>query len=200
MKKNFNHGLSAFTVLNCLCKSPYKHLIRRWNWKTALLSSFFRGIVILAANLPSGGACALEVMLVEMCYRGLTSGFFSSAIQSFRWVRPAWAATLATIAFIPAIADALEILVQRLHGTERLGATLAASLSLTCLSVLFELFAMRHGILVMGKTGGSLAQDLRSLQQMGCDFLKEGWRWLRTLRFGMQKAAAIAPASSFDRR
>jgi hypothetical protein len=200
-RKNIvSHGLSAVTVLKCLCKSPYKHLIRRWNWKTALFSVFFRGVVILVANLPSGGVCAFEVMLVEICYRGLTSGFFSSAIQSFRCVRPAWAATLVTIAFIPGTADVLEILVQRLHGTERLGATITASLILTCLSVLFELFAMRHGILVMGKTGGTLLQDLRSLCQLGRGSIEEGWRWLGTLRPGMQKAAAIASASSLESR
>ena len=198
MKKMLRHGLTAPTVLKCLCKNPYKHLIRRWNWKTACLSVFIRGIVILAANLPSGGACAFEVMLVEVCYRGLTSGFFSSAIQSFRCVRPAWAATLVTIAFIPGAADVLEIMVHRLHGTQRLGATITASLILTCLSVLFELYAMRHGILVMGKTGGSLLQDLCSIPQLGREFVAEGLRWLGTLRSGMNKTAAIAAASSLE--
>lgn len=198
MKKLANRGLTATTVLKCLCKNPYRHLIRRWNWKTACLSAFSRGIVILAANLPSGGAYAFEVMLVEVCYRGLTSGFFSSAIQSFRCVRPAWAATLVTIAFVPGAADVLEIVVQRLHGTQRLGATIAASLILTCLSVLFELYAMRHGILVMGKTSGSLWQDLRSLRKLGRESVEEGWRWMVTLRPDVQKAEAIAVASSLE--
>jgi hypothetical protein len=200
MKKLANRGLTATTVLKCLCKNPYRHLIRRWNWKTACLSAISRGIVILAANLPSGGSCAFKVMLVEVCYRGLSSGFFSSAIQSFRCVRPAWAATLVTIAFIPGIADILEIMVHRINGTERLGATITASLFLTCFSVLFELYAMRHGILVMGKTGGSLFQDLRRLFQLGCDSVEEGWRWIGTLRPGMQKTEAIAAASTLESR
>jgi hypothetical protein len=184
----------------CLCKNPQRHIVRRWNWKTACLSSISRGIIIFAVNLPSGGACAVLAMCVEMGYRGLTAGFFSAAIQAFRFVRPYWTASMVTMALIPGTADGLELVIHKMHGTSRLGATILASVIITALSTLFELFAMRHGVMVVGKTGGSFSHDLKRIPLLIITFLGEGarllsgvcmWMW-KSLRYSLQLRRRIS--------
>jgi hypothetical protein len=166
--------LAARKVLICLAMNPYRHLIRRWNWKTACLSSVFRGILILLANLSAGPDSAVGAMLAESCYRALTSGFYSAFTQSFRFARPAWAASAIPMILIPIISDSLELSMHGLRGTQRLGATAIASVLFTALSTLFELFVMRHGVLVMGQNQKPLAEDLRRIPKLLIDFVDEG--------------------------
>lgn len=164
-------GLNA--VLGSLLAHPYRRLIRRWNWKTALLSASFRGFLILEATIVSGGADAEEAVCIEVCYRTLTSGFYSAVIQAFRLAQPVWAASLIPMAIIPLASDGIEILVHGVSGNRQLHAIVAASLAFTSLSVLFELAAMRRGILVVGANSGSLMDDLRRLPRLPLDILRE---------------------------
>jgi hypothetical protein len=153
-------GLAVHHVMLCLIMNPYRHLIRRWNYKSACLSALSRGTAILLANLSSGGASAAGAMLAEVLYRGLTSGFYSSAIQSFRYARPFWGAGLVSMAMLPVFGEALEFALHRMRGTQRLGTTVLVSAIITAISSLIELYAMRRNILTVGNTSGSLIQDL----------------------------------------
>jgi hypothetical protein len=172
--------LTVNKVLLCLALNPYRHLIRRWNWKSAGLSSVFRGILILLANLSAGPNRAAGAMLAESCYRALTSGFYSAFTQSFRFSGPAWAASAIPMILIPIISDSLEITMHGLRGTQRLGATAAASVIFTAISTLFELYIMRHGVLVMGQNRKPLAEDLKRIPKLFHDFLGEGLQLLST--------------------
>ncbi len=168
--------LAVYRVLVCLAKNPCRHLIRRWNWKSACLSAFFRGILILLANLSAGGASAVGAMFAEIFYRALTSGFCSAMTQAFRFARPVWAASVVPMFLIPIIADSCEFAMHGLRGTQRLGATAAASLIFTAVSTLFELFAMRHGVFVMGQDSRPLMDDLKRAPRLMMDFVGGGMR------------------------
>jgi hypothetical protein len=178
MNPRFRRVLTVTAVIGCLAQRPYRHLVRRWNWKTAGLSSFSRGILILLANFAAGPQSAVAAMLAESSYRALTSGFYSAFTQSFRFARPAWVASAIPMIIIPIISDTLEIFIHGLRGTPCLGATALASVVFTAISTLFELFAMRHGVLVMGKSRQSLANDLGKIPTLLIAFFAEGIRLL----------------------
>jgi len=182
--------LAVDGVLLCLVKNPYRHLIRRWNWKSACLSAFSRGLLILIANLSAGRASALGAMFAEVCYRALTSGFYSALTQAFRFAEPVWAASAIPMALIPFVADGFEFVVHGVRGTQRLGATIAASVIFTAISTLFELFAMRQGVLVMGQNSKPLLQDLRRVPDLIWDFLSEGVRLLSAAGAATRKSSS----------
>jgi hypothetical protein len=163
--------LTVDKVSYCLLRHPYRHVFRRWNWKSAFLSAFFRGILIFCVNLSTGGVNATSAMLAEICYRSLTSGFCSSIVQSFRYVRPVWAATITSLTLVPVMCDLIEFLMHKARGTQMLGATMAASAVFTLFSVLIELFIMRHGILVIGHNSNSLLEDLRKIPALMMEFV-----------------------------
>jgi hypothetical protein len=161
-----NKRLTVDKVLICLFRHPYRHMIRRWNWKAAFLSTFFRGFLILMANLSFGRVSAAGAMFVEICYRALTSGFYSSITQSFRYAQPAWAASLMSMVLLPVISETIEFGVHRLRGAQQLGATITASVAFTVFATLIELFAMRHGILVVGQNSRSIQQDIKNFHRL----------------------------------
>ncbi len=153
--------------------NPYRHVIRRWNWKSACLSAVFRGVLIFLTNLSAGGFSAVGAMLTEACYRALTSGFYSALTQTFRFAQPVWLASVIPMIIIPIIADSCEFAVHGISGTKRVVATVAVSMIFTAISTLLELFAMRRGVLVMGQNSRSLFQDLKSLPKLLMDILTE---------------------------
>ena len=183
--------LAVSRVLVCLFLNPYRHLIRRWNWKAAFLSSTFRGIVILLVNLRAGSDAAVAAMLAEACYRAVTSGFYSSVSQAFRRAQPIWAASIIAMAVPPAFGDTMEFMMHRARGTQRLGATIAASLIISAVSTLFEMFAMRRGILIVGQTSGSLLQDLQTVPELIIAFWNQGKRSLLTPLVLMWKSSKL---------
>jgi hypothetical protein len=181
MHNKTHNRLSVDKVLICLSINPYRHIIRRWNWKSACLSAFSRGILILLINLSAGGASAAGAMLVEACYRALTSGFYSALTQAFRFAQPVWAASAIPMILIPIIADSCEFAVHGIHGTQRLAATVAASMIFTAITTLLELFAMRRGVLVMGRNSRPLLEDLKSFPNLFMDALREAWRFIPSI-------------------
>ncbi len=191
MRVELRSKLKVDTVLICLVTNPYRHVIRRWNWKTACLSACFRGMVIMIANLAGGGAGAMAAMFTEVCYRALSSGFCSAVTQAFRFAQPAWMASVVTMALIPAISDTLEFTVHRTCGTQRLGATITATVIITAISTLIELFAMRRGVLVVGQNGGSLPKDLKKAPELFIAFCGDGLCLIQALLSWAQKSFTI---------
>ncbi len=173
MSYETRNRLTVDGVLVCLAKNPYRHLIRRWNWKSACISALLRGIVIFLANISAGGLSAVGAMTAEVCYRGMTSGFYSALTQAFRFAQPVWAASAVPMVLIPLIGDSCEFAMHGMRGTQRLGTTMAVSMIFTAVSVLFELFAMRRGIFVMGQNSRPFVQDLKSLPKLALDFGNE---------------------------
>jgi len=169
---------SVGAVLSRLIRHPVQHLVRRWNWKSALLSSLFRASIFFFTNLVAGWHAALGAMLAELALRGITSGFYGAITEAFSVARPAWAAMATAMAVLPFLNHSLEFLVHWLRGTPKLGLSITASVIFTALSTSFNVYAMRHGVLTVGDGSKRLREDLGRVLPLLLRFLLAGPRAL----------------------
>lgn len=175
--------VSLRTALAALFQSPVELLIRRWNWKSAFFSSLFRAGLFFGVNLKAGLDAAVSAMLVEFVYRAATAGFYGALTQSLRKVTPAWHGSLAAMILLPVAGHAMEFVIHWLRGTPKLGESILASVGFTLISTLFNLHAMRRGVLVTGGEGRSIWCDLRALPEVVATFVlwlpKQLTMWVR---------------------
>ncbi|HEU0177176.1 MAG TPA: hypothetical protein VFV58_23170 [Blastocatellia bacterium] len=153
-------------------------LLRRWNWKTALLSGCVRGTIFFISNLGAGLGAAIGAMAVEAALFATLAGFYGALAQIFRRAQPAWAATMTVMILIPAVNHTLEYVLHYANGTKKIMAGVATSVSLSMLSSVFNLFAMRRGVLIVGDERSSLIDDLRRMPRVVFDFVMAVPRWL----------------------
>lgn len=144
-----------------LARHPIDGLVRRWNWKSALLSALVRAVLFLATNLTGGWRAAWAAFFTELVFRACTSGFYGAMTEAFVCVRPVWAAAVATMILLPVVSHAMELAVHVARGTPELARSIAASAVFTVVSTGYNLFAMRHGALLVGPGHASLVDDLR---------------------------------------
>jgi len=154
-----------------LISHPRRVLIDRWNWKAAFLSATFRAALFLCANLTAGWRAATGAMLAEFLYRAATSGFYGAITEAFSKAEPRWAAATAVGLLLPAASHSAELAVHLLRHTPKISASLIASVCFTVLSTLFNLYAMSHGALLVGKGGSSVVSDLRRMPGLVGGFL-----------------------------
>lgn len=163
-----------------LIRHPIQNLLRKWNWKSALLSSVLRASVFFLTNLSAGLPAAVAAMNTELVFRGITSGFYGTITESLRKAEPAWSAAVAAMILLPLANHSMELLVHWLRGTHNLVSSILASVALTAVSTLFNLFAMRRGALIVGDERRSLLDDLRRLPLLLVEFLlilpRRAWR------------------------
>lgn len=188
------------TVWHCfreLATRPGEMLLRRWNWKSAVFSSIIRALIFFFANLRSGWHAAFGAMLAELLYRGVTAGFYGALTQAFGEVEPEWAAGIAVSLLLPIVSHTIEFGVHWLRGTPHLKASIIASASFTVLSTLFNVYAMRRGVLVVGYSAGSVASDMSRIPRLIAGFVACGpvavYRWLRrALAAPIEEAAELS--------
>ena len=193
-------GQSPLHILWRLCTNPTEYLLRRWNWKQALFSSFFRGLIFFFSNLTAGWRAATSAMLIEFAYRGLMCGFYGAATQAFREAEPQWAGMLAACVIVPLSTHSLEFCVHLLHGTPKLKASIISSVTFTMLSTLFTLYCMKRSAFVVGQSDARpLKQDVRQIPVLLGGFLWAGPKWLiRSTRVSIEFLARwLAGAFSF---
>jgi fatty acid desaturase len=147
-------------VLRDLVRHPVRRIVRRWNWKSAVLSAGFRSTIFFSTNLSAGLEAALAAMMTELAFRGITAGFYGALTQAFRHAQPTWLASVTVMLLLPLCTHTLELAVHWLRGTVRLVESILVSAAFTGLSTLFNLFAMRRGALIVGEGRGSLVDDL----------------------------------------
>lgn len=164
-------SVSVADVLRELARDPKGLLVRRWNWKSALLSSLFRAAIFFGANLAAGWRAAVAAMSLEFLYRGISAGLFGALTQAFRQAQPVWLAASTAMVLLPLASHSLEFTVHFMRGTPKLLASIVSSVIFTALSTLFNLYAMRRNILIVGSEAGSLASDFRALPSVLGDFL-----------------------------
>lgn len=157
-------------ALGLLLRHPWSHLIRRWNWKSALLSAAIRGTIFVVANLPAGREAALRALVVDATARIPLAGFYGTLTQTLRTVEPAWKAQVASMLIVPAIAHTAEIIVHALAGTPAIREGVAMSIGFSALSAAFNLFAMRRGALLVGQQARPLREDLLRLPRLWLEF------------------------------
>lgn len=97
----------------------------------------------------------------RVLFRFVTAGFFGALTQAFRLVEPSSAGTLGAMVVLPLIAHSLEFLVHWWRGTAEMATSVAISAAFTSLSTTFNLFAMRHGALIVGGERRPLLTDLQ---------------------------------------
>jgi hypothetical protein len=156
-------------------------LLRQWNWKSAAFSSTFRAAIFFGANLTAGWRAATAAMMTEFVYRAVTAGFYGATTQAFRRAEPVWAAGLVVMILLPVASHSVELTVHLLRGTPRILTSLIASVAFTAISTLFNLYAMRRGVLVVGSGSSSVGADMRRLPSLIAGFTAAGPRAL--LRF-----------------
>jgi hypothetical protein len=171
-------GVGVGEVLRRFAFEPRKYLVGRWNWKSAVLSSWFRAAIFFFVNLTAGWPAAVAAMSTELVFRGIIAGFYGAISEGFAEAEPQWAAALGVMVAVPVVNHALEFGVHWLRGTQKLLPSIAASLLFTMLSTLFNLYAMRRGALLVGAGRGSLREDLRRSPALLGNFLWCGPRWL----------------------
>ena len=174
--------LTVTGVLRAIIHDPFLYVIARWNWKSAVTSAIVRGIIFFSTNLTAGFRAAAGAMLAEFGYRTLLSGSIGSLTQAFRKCEPAWAAALIATALMPVLTHSVEFTVHWLRGTPKLAVSVVTSICFTGVSTLFNLYAMRKGVLVVGG-GSSLADDFKRMPRVIAGFLAVVplfiWRALR---------------------
>jgi hypothetical protein len=155
--------MTVCAVLVQLLRDPVTHIVRRWNWKAAVLSSTSRALLFLVINLPAGRRAAFGAFLTELVFRAATSGFYAALTQALGRAEPVWAAAVTGMLLLPVITHSAELAVHWLRGTPRLGESILASAVFTAVSTAFHLFAMRRGVLIVGDARRPFAEDLRRL-------------------------------------
>lgn len=172
-------------VLRSLVSHPLQ-IITRWNWKAALLGAVLRASFYFTVYQAAkeNMRAAVTAAAVELAFRFFTSGVSGSLVQSFRHATPAWMATLVVTVTLPIFSHSVEYVthyVQEVYfkgvlpGSENNGRQWAFAFSVlfSALSAMFNLFAMRHGVLLVGagKETKSLWSDFKKIPALVIEFL-----------------------------
>lgn len=188
--------MTAGAVLLQILRDPVEYAIRRWNWKSAIFSPIIRAAIFFFANLTVGWRAASAAALVELLYRGPTAGVYGALTEAFRRADPPWLASVTVMFLLPLLSHSLEATVHYLRGTPHLKTSLIASVCFTAISTLFNLHAMRRGILItQGGDRGTFLSDLRRIPFAIVSFVAAGPKWL----FSIARPAGYRPAADNGR-
>jgi hypothetical protein len=188
--------LTLTKALARLVLQPRLYLLQRWNWKSAVTSSVLRAVLFFCVNLSGGFHAARAAFLTELVLRAFTSGFYGALTESFREVEPPLAGALAVMLMLPIANHSLEFLVHWMRGTQKLGASIIASMIFTAFSTLFNWYAMRRGAFIVGSGKASLGADLVRIPQLLFDFVNHVPRLIAARIPRRASSTATAPQRS----
>ena len=167
-----DESISIRDVFLSLVQHPLQ-IITRWNWKAALLGAFLRASFYFGVYKASrqNWLVTLSAVLVEFSFRFVTSGISGALVQSFRRATPAWLATLIVTISLPIFSHSIEYVshyAQEQYFSSVLPAStnssrqiaFAVSVLFSVMSAMFNLFIMKHGVLLVG--AGSETKSLWS--------------------------------------
>lgn len=130
-----------------------------------------RAGVFFSVNARLGWKLGLAAVLHDVWFRIPLSGIIGALTEAFRSAQPAWLATLTVSLLLPALAHLVEFAVHTLTGTADVRRSIIASLSVTLLSILFNYYVMRQGVLVVSGERQSLWKDLQQMPRLVLGFL-----------------------------
>ena len=154
--------ISIGDVFRSLGQHPLQ-ILARWNWKSALLGAILRASFYFTVYKASKESwlVTLTAVLIELAFRFLTSGISGSLVQSFRRATPTWLATAIVTISLPIFSHTVEFVTH--YSQENFFSNVfpasennarqkafAISVLFSVLSALFNLFVMRHGVLLVG--------------------------------------------------
>lgn len=184
MEEVWDESISVGDVLRNLARHPAQ-VITRWNWKTALIGALVRASFYFTVYLASQESLlvTLTAVLVELSFRFITTGMAGAVVQSFRRATPQWAATAIISVTLPTLTHLVEFTshyVQEHYYSNIFPAaanssrqkTFAISVLFSVISAMFNLFIMRHGVLLVGAGEESkpLLQDFKKMPVLVKDF------------------------------
>lgn len=185
MEEVWEERILVGDVFRNLVSHPLQ-LITRWNWKAALLSALLRASFYYTVYQASRESwlVTLTAVLVEFVFRFFTTGVAGALVQSFRRATPVWQANIIVSILLPAFSHSIEFLTHYVqeryffdiftaseNGVARQRA-FAISVLFSVVSVLFNLFAMRNGLLLVGagKETRSFFDDMKRMPRMIAEF------------------------------
>ena len=177
--------ISVGDVFRSLAAHPGQ-IILRWNWKAALLGALLRATFYISVYKASkeNWRAALAAAAVEFVFRFLTSGASGALVQSFRRATPVWLATLIVTVSLPVISHSIEYVTHYaqehyfsgvIAASENNGRMYAFIISVffSVISAMFNIFIMRHGVLLVGAgaESKSLWSDIKRFPALIVEFL-----------------------------
>lgn len=179
------------SVSSRLLFHPIREVLLKWNWKSALLSALLRSPIFFTAYLAQkqGLWIATGAMLVQFAFRTFFGGINGAILQSFSKVTPVWHAFLTIPIVLAVLSHLAEFLIQSVYdaatGSQGKGGAVLFSASVSVISAVFNLFAMRRGLLlVRDESSQSLGRDLKQMPMIALEFLALPlvWTWKRARR------------------
>jgi hypothetical protein len=168
---------SFFAELSALVRRPQRILFL-WNWKAAWLSMFLRAPIFLAVAIRRGLDATLSSVLTECVFCMITAGFYGAIVQTLRDAEPEWLTLCFLVVVVPAVFQALEFVMHYLRGTPHLRTAELVSISVSGISALFNWYAMRRGVLLVGGEGATFGSDIRRLPYLLFKFVYALPRWV----------------------
>lgn len=154
--------VSIGDVFRSLVRHPLQ-VIKRWNWKSALLGAILRASFYFGAYQLSKESLIVTMVavIVEFSFRFFTSGISGAIVQSFRKAKPAWIATLIVSVSLPIFSHTVEFFshyIQEAYFYDVFPASannarrvaFATSVIISVVSAVFNIFMMRNGVLLVG--------------------------------------------------
>ncbi|MBK6722530.1 MAG: hypothetical protein IPO41_15390 [Acidobacteria bacterium] len=185
MEEVWEERIYVADVFRNLLHHPLQ-LVARWNWKAAMLGAIVRASFYYTVYQASreNWAVTLTAVGVELVFRFLTTGLAGAVVQSFRRATPIWQANIIVSILLPAFSHSIEFVthyVQERYFFDIFAASqdgvarqraFAISVLFSVISVLFNLFAMRHGVLLVGagEETRTLGNDMKRMPRMIGEF------------------------------
>lgn len=196
--------ISIGDVFRSLGQHPLQ-ILARWNWKSALLGATLRASFYFTVYKASKESwlVTFTAVLLELGFRFLTSGISGSLVQSFRRATPIWLATLIVTISLPIFSHTVEFITH--YSQERFFSNVfpasennarqkafAISVLFSVLSALFNLFVMRHGVLLVGagEETKSFWSDMKRIPFLVAEFVA----YLPVQILGFMNKGKIVPA------
>jgi hypothetical protein len=181
-------------VTRYLLANPFDAVVFHWNWKAGLLSALMRSLIFLAAYLWRKEALwlAIGAMAAQFVFRMIFGGVNGALIQAYTRVEPAWQAALCVPLVLAFVSHLIEFMVQTAYdhyaGTSSKGKAIMASVIVSVISAVFNLFAMRRGaLLVKDKDSQSLWKDIKRFPLITTQFIFfvpwKVWQMIRDKRY-----------------
>ncbi len=177
--------ISTGEVIVSLVRHPMQ-MLTRWNWKAALVGALIRAFFYLTVYKTSreNWIVTLTAVMVELSFRFFTSGISGSITQSFRRAQPQWLSVIVVSTTLPIFGHLVEYITHfaqenyfanvfaasENNGRQR---AFAISVLISILSSLFNLFAMRDGVLLVGagEEQQTLWNDLKRIPALLLEFM-----------------------------
>jgi hypothetical protein len=177
--------ISVFDVFRSLIQHPAQ-MITRWNWKAAMLGALLRASFYFTVYKASRESwlVTFSAVLVEFSFRFFTSGISGALVQSFRRATPVWLATLIVSISLPVFSHTIEFFTH--YTQEKYFSSIfppstnnsrtiafAVSVLFSVLSAMFNIFIMRHGVLLVGagRESKPLWEDLKKIPLLVIEFM-----------------------------